>query len=128
MQLISLKIDWCGDLMWISKEKYDEYERALCKNSSYLDECCRYSHENTELREVNAKLKESINNKIMIFECDGSIIDTKDDLNSIRARIVEQLAEPDQVLVVPPYVKYIGIFDKTKNIDLREKSNYRNHA
>lgn len=107
--------------MWISKEKYDEYERALCKNSSYLDECCSYLHEITELREVNAKLKESINNKIMIFECDESIINTKDDLNSIRARIVEQLAEPDQVLVVPPYVKYIGIFDKTKNIDLREK-------
>ena len=108
--------------MWISKEKYDEYEKALGKNSYYLDECCSYVHENTELREENAKLKESLNNRIMIFECDGSIINTKDDLNSIRARIVEQLAEPDQVLVVPPYVKYIGIFDKTKKLDLREKS------
>ena len=114
--------------MWISKEKYDEYEYALSKNSYYFDECCYYEHKNTELREENTKLreenlklKESINNRIMIFECDGSIINTKDDLNSIRARIVEQLAEPDQVLVVPPYVKYIGIFDKTKNIDLREK-------
>ena len=107
--------------MWISKEKYDEYEKALNKNSYYLDECCSYVHENTELREENAKLTESINNRIMIFECDGSIINTNDDLNSIRARIVEQLAEPDQVLVVPPYVKYIGIFDKTKNLDLREK-------
>ena len=107
--------------MWISKEKYDEYEHALSKNSYYFDECCNYSRENTELKEENAKLKESLNNRIMIFECDGSIINTNDDLNSIRARIVEQLAEPDQVLVVPPYVKYIGIFNKTKNIDLREK-------
>ena len=107
--------------MWISKEKYDEYEKALDKNLYYLDESCSYVCENTELREENAKLKESLNNRIMIFECDESIINTKDDLNSIRARIVEQLAEPDQVLVVPPYVKYIGIFDKTKNIDLREK-------
>lgn len=107
--------------MWISKEKYDEYKYALDKNLYYLDESCNYVCENTELREENAKLKESINNRIMIFECDGSIINTNDDLNSIRARIVEQLADPDQVLVVPPYVKYIGIFDKTKNIDLREK-------
>lgn len=107
--------------MWISKEKYDEYKYALDKNLYYLDESCSYVCENTELREENAKLKESINNKIMIFECDESIINTNDDLNSIRARIVEQLAEPDQVLVVPPYVKYIGIFDKTKNIDLMEK-------
>lgn len=107
--------------MWISKEKYDEYEKALNENSNYLDECCYYSSKNTELREENAKLKEHLNNKIMIFECDGSIINTNDDLNSIRARIVEQLAEPDQVLVVPPYVKYIGVFDKTKKIDLRGK-------
>lgn len=107
--------------MWISKEKYDAYEHALSTNSYYLDECCNYSHKNTELREENAKLKKNLNNKIMIFECDGSIINTKNDLNSIRARIVEQLAEPDQVLVVPPYVKYIGIFDKAKNIDLRDK-------
>lgn len=107
--------------MWISKEKYDEYKYALDKNLYYLDESCNYVCENTELREENAKLKESINNRIMIFECDGSIINTNDDLNSIRARIVEQLADPDQVLVVPPYVKYIGIFDKTKSIDLREK-------
>ena len=107
--------------MWISKEKYDEYEKALSKNSYYFDECCTYLRKNAELKEENAKLKESLNNRIMIFECDGSIINTNDDLNSIRARIVEQLAEPDQVLVVPPYVKYIGIFDKTKNIDLREK-------
>lgn len=107
--------------MWISKEKYDAYEHALSKNSYYFDECCNYLRKNAELKEENAKLKESLNNKIMIFECDGSIINTNDDLNSIRARIVEQLAEPDQVLVVPPYVKYIGIFDKAKNIDLREK-------
>ena len=107
--------------MWISKEKYDEYKYALDKNLYDLDESCSYVCENTKLKEENSKLKESLNNKIMIFECDGSIINTKDDLNSIRARIVEQLAEPDQVLVVPPYVKYIGIFDKTKNIDLREK-------
>lgn len=107
--------------MWISKEKYDEYKYALDKNLYYFDECCDYLRKNTELREENAKLKESIINRIMIFECDGSIINTNDDLNSIRARIVEQLAEPDQVLVVPPYAKYIGIFDKTKNIDLREK-------
>lgn len=107
--------------MWISKEEYDKYEHALGENSYYLDECRSYVHENTELRKENAKLKESINNRIMIFECDGSIINTNDDLNSIRARIVEQLAEPDQVLVVPPHVKYIGIFDKTKNVDLKEK-------
>ena len=107
--------------MWISKEKYDEYEHALSKNSYYLDECCDYLRKNTELKEENAKLKENLKNRVMIFECDGSIINTNDDLNSIRARIVEQLAEPDQVLVVPPYVKYIGIFNKAKNIDLREK-------
>ena len=113
--------------MWISKEKYDEYEHALSKNSYYFDDCCNYLRKNTELKEENAKLKESINNRVMIFECDSSIINTKDDLNSIRARIVEQLAEPDQVLVVPPNVKYIGAFDKTKYIDLRVKSNDRNH-
>ena len=108
--------------MWISKEKYDEYEHALLsKNSYYFDECCNYLSENTELKEENAKLKENLKNRVMIFECDESIINTNDDLNSIRARIVEQLAEPDQVLVVPPYVKYIGIFDKAKKIDLREK-------
>jgi hypothetical protein len=107
--------------MWISKEKYDAYKHYLDKNSYYLDQCCSYVNEITELKKENTKLKESVNNKIMIFECDGSIINTNDDLNSIRARIVEQLAEPDKVLIVPPYVKYIGVFDKTKNIDLREK-------